>query len=282
MLAFVCGFFLLRWLAKNGYCALPADKVSDFIMWAALFGVVVGGRLGYVLFYRFQETIDDPLSLLRVWQGGMSSHGGIIGLVLFTLYYAWRHRLSWFSLADNLGVVAPIGLFLGRCANFINGELYGRPSTVPWAVQFPSEMVNEPDIGSQALAVTQGIDPSIASVEQLIEQARDNQALQDVLAATLTPRHPSQLYEALLEGVFLFACLWFLRVKTRLPRGVLAGAFFLLYAIVRIAVENFREPDAPLTGPLTRGQALSIFLIGFGVFFVVRGLRRKEFEAAQR
>lgn len=251
-------------------------------MWAALFGVVLGGRLGYILFYRFHQAIDDPLSMLRVWQGGMSSHGGMIGLVVFTLYYAWRHRISWFSLADNLGVVAPIGLFLGRCANFINGELYGRPTTVPWAVQFPSEMLNEPDIGSRALATAQSVDPSIASVEQLIEQSRHSAALADVLSATLTPRHPSQLYEALLEGLFLFACLWFLRVKTRQPRGVLAGAFFLLYAIVRIVVENFREPDAPLNGPLTRGQALSTILIVFGVFFIVRGLRTKEFEAAQR
>ncbi len=198
------------------------------------------------------------------------------------MYYAWRHRLSWFSLADNLGVVAPVGLFLGRCANFINGELYGRPTTVPWAMQFPTEMVNEPDIGNRALAAAQGVDPAITSVEQLIEQARHQPALQDVLHATLTPRHPSQLYEALLEGVFLFACLWFLRVKTRQPRGVLAGAFFLIYAIVRIFVENFREPDAPLTGPLTRGQALSTFMIVIGVFLIVRGYKTKEFEAAQR
>ncbi len=149
-------------------------------------------------------------------------------------------------------------------------------------MQFPTEMVNEQNIGDHALAVAQSVDPSITSVGQLIEQSRHNTALQDVLHATLTPRHPSQLYEALLEGVFLFGCLWFLRVKTRQPRGVLTGAFFLLYAIVRIFVENFREPDAPLTGPLTRGQALSTFMIVFGVILVMRGLRTKEFEAAQQ
>ena len=175
MLAFVCGFLLLRWLARHGYCALPADKVSDFIMWAALFGVVLGGRLGYILFYRFHQAIDDPPSMLRVWQGGMSSHGGMIGLVVFTLYYAWRHRISWFSLADNLGVVAPIGLFLGRCANFINGELYGRPTTVPWAVQFPSEMLKRtgyrhPCVGDGAKRGS--INPKRGTVDRTIAPQR--------------------------------------------------------------------------------------------------------------
>jgi phosphatidylglycerol:prolipoprotein diacylglycerol transferase len=140
VMAFVCGYALLSWLSKRGYADLPTAQVSDFITWAALFGVMVGGRLGYVLFYK-PEMLAHPISILKIWEGGMSSHGGIIGLVLFTLFYARKHKISYTNLGDNLCVVAPIGLFFGRCANFINGELYGRSTDVAWAVQFPKEML---------------------------------------------------------------------------------------------------------------------------------------------
>ena len=133
LLAFFCGFLLLRWLSQRRYCALSPDKVGDFILLASL-GVVMGGRLGFVLFYRFGQTLADPLSIFRVWDGGMSSHGGMIGLTLVVFLYARQQQISWLSLADNIAVVAPVGLFLGRCANFINGELYGRATTVPWAM----------------------------------------------------------------------------------------------------------------------------------------------------
>jgi phosphatidylglycerol---prolipoprotein diacylglyceryl transferase len=281
LLAFLCGFLLLRWLAQHRYCALPAAKAGDFILLASL-GVIIGGRLGYVLFYRLQQTLADPLSIFRVWNGGMSSHGGMIGLTLATFWYARQQRISWLSLADNIAISAPVGLFFGRCANFINGELYGRPSTVPWAVQFPKEALDLPAIGERTLAAAHAVQPSIGNLDVVIEQARSDVTLQTVLQQTLTPRHPSQIFEALLEGAFLFTCLWFLRVRTKQPRGMLAGLFCLLYAFVRIIVENFREPDAPLIGPFTRGQALSAMLIIGGICFCAYALRTKQYEAAQR
>jgi len=278
LLAFFCGFLVLRWLAERRYCALPAAKVGDYILFASL-GVVVGGRLGYVFFYRPAQLFSDPLFVFRVWDGGMSSHGGMIGLTLATFLYARSQRISWLSLADNIAVVAPVGLFLGRCANFINGELYGRPATVPWAMQFPKEAIDLPSIGARVLAAAHAMRPEAGNLAEVIKQARSDPGLQTVLHQVLTPRHPSQLYEALLEGVFLFACLWPLRVRTRQPRGMLAGLFLLLYAVVRVVVENFREPDAPLTGPFTRGQALSSILIVGGICFVVYALRTKRYEA---
>jgi phosphatidylglycerol---prolipoprotein diacylglyceryl transferase len=281
LLAFFCGFLLLRWLAQHRYCALPVAKVGDFILVASL-GVVVGGRLGYVLFYRPAQIFSDPLFIFRIWDGGMSSHGGMIGLTLVTFFYARRERIPWLSLADNIAVVAPVGLFLGRCANFINGELYGRAATIAWAMKFPKEALDLPEIGTRTLAAARAVQPGIGNLEQVIEQARTDSGLQSVLHQTLTPRHPSQLYEALLEGAFLFSCLWFLRTRTRQPRGMLAGLFLLLYALVRIIVEYFREPDAPLTGPFTRGQTLSVILIVGGICFVTYALRTRNYEAAQR
>jgi phosphatidylglycerol:prolipoprotein diacylglycerol transferase len=279
LLGFFCGFLLLRWLAQHRYCALPAAKVGDYIALASL-GVIVGGRLGFALFYRLHQTLTDPLSIFRVWDGGMSSHGGMIGLTLVTFFYARQQRIPWLSLADNIAVVAPVGLFFGRCANFINGELYGRAATVPWAMQFPKEALDLPALGERTLALARSARPALENLDALIVQARSDVSLQAVLHQTLTPRHPSQLYEALLEGVFLFTCLWILRVRTRPPRGMLAGLFLLLYAFVRIVVEFFREPDAPLTGPFTRGQTLSVLLIAGGICFVAYALKTKRYEAA--
>ena len=280
LLAFFCGFLLLRWLAQHRYCALAPEKVGDYILLASL-GVVIGGRLGFVLFYRFAQTRADPFSIFRVWDGGMSSHGGMIGLTLVTFLYARRQGISWLSLADNIAVAAPVGLFLGRCANFINGELYGRATAVPWAMQFPKEALDLPEIGARLLAAAHALQPEAGNLDAMIEQARSDSALRSVFHQVLTPRHPSQLYEALLEGALLFACLWFLRVGTKQPRGMLAGLFLLIYAFVRIIVENFREPDAPMTGPFTRGQALCTMLIVGGICFVAYALRNKRYEAAQ-
>ncbi len=281
LFAFFCGFLLLRWLSQRRYCALAPDKVGDFILLASL-GVVVGGRLGFVLFYRPEQLLTDPLFVFRVWDGGMSSHGGMIGLTLATFFYARQQRISWLSLADNIAVVAPVGLFLGRCANFINGELYGRAAKVAWAMQFPKEALDLPEIGTRSLAAAHAVRPEIGGLDEIIVQARTDPTLQNILHQTLTPRHPSQIYEALLEGLFLFACLWFLRLRTRQPRGMLAGIFLLLYAVVRVVVEMFREPDAPLTGPFTRGQTLSVMLIVGGICFIVYALKQKQFEAAQQ
>ncbi len=274
VMAFVCGYWLYTWLAKRGYSEMPAENVGDFITWAALFGVMLGGRLGYVLFYKFSDYAAHPLDIFKLWDGGMASHGGMLGLILFTLYYARRHKFSWTGIGDNLCVVAPIGLFFGRCANFINGELYGHPSHVPWAVQFPKELLED---GNLQTLVTERLG---MPVETIIVQAKTDPQIQDVLREMLTPRHPSQLYEAFLEGIVLFCALWFLRTKVRSPRGVLTGAFFIIYAIVRIIGENFRVPDAPLTGFLTRGQFLSLFLIVIGAAFVIYGIVTKHYERA--
>src|SRR6476661_1872816 len=276
VLAFVFAWLLLRVLARRGYLDLPVSALGDFVTWVAFFGVMIGGRLGYVLFYK-PEMLRDPMSILRVWEGGMSSHGGILGVVVFTLIYSRRHKLPWTNPGDNLCVVAPIGLFLGRCANFINGELYGRATNVSWAMQFPKELIENRALGDRAVTVAQNLDPSLIAPEQIIEAARHNSQLNDGLRGILTPRHPSQLYEAFFEGIVLFTILWFVRTRMRQPDGVLTGLFFIFYAIFRIICENFREPDAPLVGVFTRGQFFSFFLIAIGIVFVVVAKLRPTF-----
>jgi phosphatidylglycerol:prolipoprotein diacylglycerol transferase len=280
VLAFVCGFALLHWLSRRGYLDLKPAAVGDFVTWVALFGVMVGGRLGYVIFYK-PEMLREPLSILRVWEGGMSSHGGILGVVLFSLYYARRHKISWTNLGDNLVVVTPIGLFLGRAANFINGELYGRIASVPWAMQFPKELF-EPanaDEAQRALVACQQIDPSLNSSEAIVQAVHTNPQIAAVLRGIITPRHPSQLYEAALEGLALFLILWFVRTRTRTPNGLLTGLFMICYSVFRIVVECFREPDAPLIGMFTRGQFFSFFVIAIGVAFIVVAKRRPTYPA---
>ncbi len=282
VLAIAVGYWLYHWLAKRGYSELPPHKVGDFIFLAAFFGMMLGGRLGYVLFYR-PEMLREPVSILKVWEGGMSSHGGMIGLFLFTLFYARRHKLSWTNLGDNLVVVAPIGLFFGRCANFINGELYGRAANVPWAMQFPKELL-EPENAAEAqraVDVCQKIDPALTSPDAIVSAVHHNPQVKEALRTILTPRHPSQLYEAFLEGVVLFCILWVVRTRFRTRTGVLTGLFFICYSVLRIFVENFREPDAPLVGAFTRGQFFSFFLIVIGVgFLIFVGQRRRSDQRA--
>ncbi len=270
--AFASGYWLLGVLARRGYTQLRPEQVGDFITWGALFGVMLGGRLGYVLFYR-PEMLLDPLSIVRVWEGGMSSHGGMIGLIVFTYWYAWRHKISWTNLGDNLVVVAPIGLFFGRCANFINGELYGRLTTVPWAMLFPKELLERANAAEadRAMLAARQIDSSLTSPEAIVQELHSHPQLAEVLRPILTPRHPSQIYEALLEGVALFTILWLVRTRTRQPDGVLTGLFFFCYAIFRIVVEYFREPDASLIAGFTRGQFFSFFLIAIGLAFIIVG-----------
>jgi phosphatidylglycerol:prolipoprotein diacylglycerol transferase len=281
VLAFVFAYLLLRVLSRRGYLDLPVSALGDFVTWVAFFGVMVGGRIGYVLFYK-PEMLRDPLSILRVWEGGMSSHGGIIGVVLFTLIYSRRHKLPWTNPGDNLCVVAPIGLFLGRMANFINGELYGRITSVSWAVQFPKELLDAAngDQGARALAAAQQVDPSIRSIESIIDMVRTNPQLADALRPILSPRHPSQIYEGLLEGVILFAILWLVRTRFRTPNGFITGLFLICYSVLRIIVENFREPDAPLVGMFTRGQFFSFFTIAIGIGFIVVARRRPSYPRA--
>jgi phosphatidylglycerol:prolipoprotein diacylglycerol transferase len=281
VLAFAASYLLLRVLARRGYADLPLVKVGDFITGAALFGVIVGGRLGYVLFYK-PDMLREPMSILRVWEGGMSSHGGMLGVLAFTFYFARRQKISWLNLGDNLVVTVPLGLFFGRCANFINGELYGRAASVAWAVQFPKELLENPSEAARAMAACAPLDPSLTSSEAIIAAVRHNAQVKEALRSILTPRHPSQLYEAFFEGIVLFAILWFMRTRLRLPNGMLTGLFFICYAVFRIVVENFREPDAAMIAGFTRGQFFSFFLIGIGIAFVVAAKMRPTFPLSSR
>ena len=283
VLAFVFAYLILRVLSRRGYLDLPQSALGDFVTWVALFGVMVGGRLGYVLFYK-PEMLREPLSILRVWEGGMSSHGGILGIVIFTLIYSRRHKLPWTNPGDSLCVAAPIGLFLGRCANFINGELYGRVTSVPWAVQFPKELLEAESAAEadRALAACQQVDPSLRSVESIVEAVQTNPQIADILRGILAPRHPSQLYEAVLEGAVLFIILWIVRTRFRTPNGFITGLFLVVYSVFRIIVENFREPDASLIGMFTRGQFFSFFLIAIGIGFMVVAKRRPTYPRKLR
>lgn len=207
-------------------------KIDDFLLWATV-GIILGGRLGYVFFYNLNYYLEYPAQILAVWQGGMSFHGGLIGVIAAALLFARKKEIPLFSMSDILVCVAPIGLFLGRIANFINGELFGRiTQNVPWAIVFP-----------------EGGD---------------------------LPRHPSQLYEALTEGLLLFIilnALWWFVPKYRERAGFLTGLFFILYALFRFALEFFREPDAHLGfifENLTMGQMLCVPMFLLGVLIVVR------------
>jgi phosphatidylglycerol:prolipoprotein diacylglycerol transferase len=274
VLAFLGGQRIYQWLSEQRLNPISPGAVQDFITWGAVFGVLLGGRLGYMLLYDFSRLIESPASAIRVWEGGMASHGGILGLVLYTLYYSRRHGVSWTGIGDSLVVSAPLGLFLVRMANFINGELYGRASSAPWAVQFPAELRDRPGL-------LQGTPLAATPIETVLDVWRkgleSGQVYEPVLREVLTPRHPSQIYEGFLEGVLLFFVLWVMRTRMRVPRGVLTGSFFLLYGVLRIVGEQFREPDDFNFG-MPRGVFLSLFLLLIGVVFLVWGLGSPEFE----
>ena len=309
LFGFIGGFLLLRHLAQRGLWVLKPEKTADFIAASALFGVFLGGRIGWVLLY-FKDGIfnshwmgtllqhpqkifqtpllnhewlsgiaSDPLLPVRVWQGGMASHGGIFGLMIFTYFYAKKHNVSWTGLGDGLCVVAPLGLFFGRAANFVNGELYGRVAHgVSWAMKFPLSIGDESQESQNAAwqACTQ-VDPKLAdaqSLDALITASRENPAVRNTLAEFLQPRHPSQIYEGLLEGALLFIILWVVRVRFKnAPHGLLTGLFFALYAIFRIFGEHFREPDAAMVGFLTKGQFFSLFMFIFAACFLTYAWR---------
>ena len=317
--AFVVAVLLLNHLAKRKLWVLPPGSAGDFIAAAAIFGVFIGGRLGYMLWYWPQEhgwswVTDDPLAVFRVWEGGMASHGGILGLVIFTWFYARKKKVSWTGLGDGLCVVAPLGLAFGRLANFINGELYGRTAQgVAWAMKFPNSLREQPDAEGRYLAAALEdaekaggyLDDRLARLAEvnpdwaanvrafpldylglrfdwMREAQYHNPAVSEAIGPFLEPRHPSQLYEAFLEGVLLFAILWILRVRhPRLPNGILTGVFFIGYAVFRIVGEQFREPDSKMVGPLTSGQFLSLFMILAGAAFIVVAMRRREGISAE-
>lgn len=273
--AFFAGWFVYRRLSRQGWADLPEKAVGDFITWWVVLGTIIGGRLGYVIFYQPGMLLENPLNIFKVWEGGMSAHGGMLGLVIATWIYSRVHKISWLNLGDNLVVVAPLGLLFGRVANFINGELYGRIASVPWAVQFPKELYSDPE----SLRRIWSVFPDLrgAGVEVVAGSLDRVPGLREFLAGVLNPRHPSQLYEAFFEGAVLFVILWILRTRLTLPNGVLTGVFFMGYAIFRSFVEMFREPDATLILALTRGQFLSIFLFLLGVAFVVYAFRFPQY-----
>jgi phosphatidylglycerol:prolipoprotein diacylglycerol transferase len=234
--------YLLRLLKQPG--APMARRHADDLVTVAALGVILGGRLGYVLFYNLPYYLDHPIEILKLWDGGMSFHGGVIGTSLGLLYLARKEKLPWLRIHDYVACCVPFGLFFGRLANFVNHELWGAPTDVPWAVRFP-------------------------------------EAAGGVLALG-PPRHPTQIYEALLEGLILFAILWWMFWKTdsRYQPGKLVGAFIFFYGIFRFALEFVREPDAQLTQfaqatGLHMGQWLSLPMILGGVYLMVTAKRRR-------
>jgi phosphatidylglycerol:prolipoprotein diacylglycerol transferase len=209
-----------------------AEEVEDLLFYGAI-GVIVGGRVGYSIFYDFPSLIDNPLNLFKVWQGGMSFHGGLIGVLLAFAFFSRKTGKSYFTISDFIAPMVPVGLFFGRIGNFINGELWGKVSDVPWAMVFPN---------GGPLA-----------------------------------RHPSQLYEAILEGLLLFIVMWWYSAKPK-PLGAVSGLFLVGYGTFRFLVEFVRIPDQQygylLLNWITMGQILSLPMIVMGLFFTVRAYQK--------
>ena len=223
----IFGWYFLRREAqrpKSPICIEAIDVLFNYI----LFGIIVGGRLGYILFYNIEYYLHDPLATLRVWEGGMAFHGALLGIAISIFIMSKRNKIPFLCLTDRVALVVPIGLFFGRLSNFINGELYGRVTSVPWAMVFPNS---------------------------------DGQ-----------PRHPSQLYEAGVEGILLGLVMFSLwRRDWLLRRGLLTGIFLTGYGIARTFIEILREPDSQLGlyfGGLSMGQLLSIPMIIVGCYFI--------------
>ena len=236
ILGLVLGWRLLRGLVRRPPPVATPEQADDFLTWATL-GVVLGGRLGYVLFYQPSRFLADPWQIFAVWQGGMSFHGGMLGVVIATAWYCRREKIPMLAFGDRVAVVAPIGLGFGRIANFINGELWGRPAPdwLPWAMAFPN--------GGPVL------------------------------------RHPSQIYQALLEGALLLAIMWGLsrRPAVLAQPGRLVGVFLTGYALARITGEFFREPDAflgLLSLGLSMGQWLCVPMVLLGALLYAHAQRR--------
>jgi phosphatidylglycerol---prolipoprotein diacylglyceryl transferase len=244
IIGIIAGWFYARAIIASqrlwgGPAPITVAQFDDFIIWITL-GIIVGGRVGYVLFYNLPQFAAHPIQIFELWNGGMSFHGGVLGCVVATVLFALRRGVPMLSLGDVTTAVSPIGLFLGRIANFINGELWGRPTDVPWAMVFPN--------------------------------------------GGPIPRHPSQLYEATLEGLLLLIVLGIMVRLGALKRpGLVSGAFFSGYGIARIVCEFFREPDAQLEGftrsmgGLTMGMLLCIPLIVAGAGLIALALHRQPF-----
>lgn len=289
MVAFGAGYYILRRLARRGFLPLDPDKVGDLIF-ALIIGVILGGRLGYILFYDFASFAANPARIIRIWEGGLAFHGGLAGAILAGWWYARRHKVPFLRLGDSLALGVTPGILAVRLANFVNGELFGRVTTdaVPWAVRFPTDPVAMRLTGAAA-------GRSMRERELLIQQAYET-GLWDQIRNQVPLRHPSQLYEGMTEGLVLGLVLWALYAWNRrrgrhLAPGTYGGVFMLGYGVFRSLMELFRQPDAqfrdpndPLgtvLGPLTMGQTLSLVMIGVGIFFIVRGLRIGAAPAAE-
>jgi len=293
LLAFFFAYWLLRRFSRAGMLRIPPAAVADFITLAAIFGVMLGGRLGYLFLYDkvwLADPLADPARIFQVWKGGMASHGGIAGLIIFTYIFARLRKTSWTNLGDHLVIAAPLGIFFGRLANFINGELFGRPSQVPWAVKFPDELTHSDSWARHGPADTE---VPANQVAQLVDAARyyggghpfyswaaEQPERLEALSRILNPRHPSQIYQALLEGLALFLVLLLVRLRWRmLPDGLLTALFFIGYASFRIVGELWREPDsghAPLWDLMSKGQFYSLFLYAIGAAFLMLALRNHK------
>lgn len=277
VVGFVIVFCLMRHLSRRGLCEIRPEQLPSFVVLGAFCAVVVGGRAGYILLYEVGAREVSLARAVQPWRGGMSAHGAMAGIVIYCLCYARWHRISWLGTMDSVVCTATPGVFLGRLGNFVNGELFGRVTSVPWAVKFPTELLHEDYLqqGGQAVALPPGarFSPEIIAFFEREGGGREK------LAALLHPRHPSQVYEALGEGLLLFALLYFIRVRyPRLPHGMLTGLFFLLYAAARIAVESLRQPDSgsqPILG-LTQGQFYSLFMIGIGLALLIHTWKKKN------
>lgn len=238
-LMYLIGFSLAYWLgmvkAKRPDSGWTKDQVSDLIFYGAV-GLVLGARFGYVLFYNFGSFLDDPLMLIKVWQGGMSFHGGVLGVITALILFSRKYKKNFFDVTDFLVPLAPLGIFAGRMGNFINGELWGKVSDLPWAIVFPH--------------------------------------------GGALPRHPSMLYEGILEGLVLFAILWWYTTSAKRPRMAASGLFLIGYGIARFTVEFVRLPDAHIGylawGWLTMGQVLTTPMILAGAIIMAIAYQRQK------
>ncbi len=246
LLGFAAFWLLGRYRAARPNSGWTAQMVED-VLFYGVWGVILGGRLGYMLFYNFSQMREDPFSFFRVWEGGMSFHGGLIGVLIALWLFARRRGLGFFQVTDFVAPLVPLGLFAGRIGNFINGELWGKLTDLPWGMHLPCDRF------PQTCLATEG--------------------------QWSPPVHPSQLYEAGLEGLALFCILWFFARRPR-PVGAVSGLFLLLYGCFRFALEFIRLPDAHLgylfLGWVTMGQLLSLPMILAGIFLLLLAYRSAE------